>query len=445
MRLTIKEFFKNLLQKGNEKSFDIALTVQQMFDEAGIVPQRQEKDIFRTTIDGVHCSFDVMLERGNRNRLFILTTFPIPVPDHIAASVALELNRLTKNNSSGNSIVTIEKTDGVYSIWSYTDCRFTKPPTPDEVKALMIHTVDLLDGENFCSLCCAIMGYATNEALQRTKIYNAVEGDIAAIHIAIADNYRNLDDMAKGVSASRYGGRLLRLAIHIIENGVSKAHARKLLKNQTPLLVIQEAYNLTDYAGRDVLRKLLYLAYNKKDNNAFNENEGIIGQREAVTMIEKDIYLLLKGDVSLSGSNMELQDSDLSGDDKRNITPEWIDTLEDNEIFVFGCRNSGRHLDGASHFALENFGAIMGQREGRQGQSYAIPTIGGTIGLKEIRQSVETFTQYAEEHPELHFLVTPIGCGGGCRRPEEIAPMFRRAAELHNVSLPESFLDIIGS
>lgn len=127
----------------------------------------------------------------------------------------------------------------------------------------------------------------------------------------------------------------------------------------------------------------------------------------------------------------------------RNVTPEWIDTLRGNEIFVFGCRNSGRHWDGASAFALKHFGAITGQREGRQGQSYAIPTIGGVIGLKEIRKSVATFTQYAAEHPELHFLVTPIGCGGGCRSPREIAPMFREAAKLSNVSLPQEFWDIL--
>lgn len=123
------------------------------------------------------------------------------------------------------------------------------------------------------------------------------------------------------------------------------------------------------------------------------------------------------------------------------ITPEWIETLKENEIFVFGCRNSGRHFDGASAFALDNFGAIMGQREGRQGQSYAIPTIGGIIGLKEIRQSVKTFTQYAAKHSELHFLVTPIGCGGGCCEPWEIAPMFRNASKLSNVSLPKVFWD----
>ena len=126
-----------------------------------------------------------------------------------------------------------------------------------------------------------------------------------------------------------------------------------------------------------------------------------------------------------------------------NVTPEWIDSLKENEIFVFGCRNSGRHLDGASNFALENFGARMGQREGRQGQSYAIPTIGGVIGLKEIELSVKTFTQYASEHPQLHFLVTPVGCGGGCRRPSEIAPMFSDAAKLANVSLPQEFWNIL--
>lgn len=125
------------------------------------------------------------------------------------------------------------------------------------------------------------------------------------------------------------------------------------------------------------------------------------------------------------------------------ITPELVETLGEGEIFVFGCRNSGRHFDGASNFALEHFGAIMGQREGRQGQSYAIPTIGGTIGLRDIRKSVTTFTQYAAEHPELHFLVTPIGCGGGCRSKWDIAPMFNETSKLPNVSLPLCFWHVL--
>lgn len=98
------------------------------------------------------------------------------------------------------------------------------------------------------------------------------------------------------------------------------------------------------------------------------------------------------------------------GQEKR-ITPEWIEILKENEIFVFGCRNSGRHFDDVSAFALKHFGAVFGQRERRQGRSYATPTIGGVIGLKEIRHSVITFTQYAAKHSELHCLVTPVGCG----------------------------------
>ena len=152
---------------------------------------------------------------------------------------------------------------------------------------------------------------------------------------------------------------------------------------------------------------------------------------------------LLNRLIALHKSGEKMQETALLKTNEQNVTPDWIDTLQENEIFVFGCRNSGRHFDGASNFALENFGAIMGQREGRQGQSYAIPTIGGVIGLKEIRQSIKTFTQYATEHPELHFLVTPIGCGRGCRRPCEIAPMFRDASKLPNVSLLQEFWDIL--
>jgi hypothetical protein len=125
----------------------------------------------------------------------------------------------------------------------------------------------------------------------------------------------------------------------------------------------------------------------------------------------------------------------------KRITPEFVSSLRENEIFVFGCRNSGRHWDGASAFALKNFGAVMGQREGLQGQSYAIPTIGGRIGIKEIRRSVEKFTLFATAHTELHFLVTAIGCGGGGWRPSQIAPLFRKASKLPNVSLPQEFWD----
>ena len=122
------------------------------------------------------------------------------------------------------------------------------------------------------------------------------------------------------------------------------------------------------------------------------------------------------------------------------VTPEMVRTLKENEIFVFGCRRSGRHWEGAALFALEHFGAVFGQGEGRQGQAYAIPTAG--VGLSTIKEAVNKFIGYALIHPELHFLVTPVGCGLGGWCAREIAPLFRDTMSMENVWLPQDFWDI---
>ncbi len=56
------------------------------------------------------------------------------------------------------------------------------------------------------------------------------------------------------------------------------------------------------------------------------------------------------------------------------FTPEYIDTLPDDGIFVFGSNTDGDHCGGAALVALKRFGAVNGQAEGPQGRSYAIPT-----------------------------------------------------------------------
>ena len=65
--------------------------------------------------------------------------------------------------------------------------------------------------------------------------------------------------------------------------------------------------------------------------------------------------------------------------------------------------------------------------------------LGGKIDKNELRNSVMRFTQYAGDHPEFKFLVTPLGCGGGGWRPSIVAPMFREASALSNVYLPLLF------
>ncbi|MEH2890145.1 hypothetical protein V7T85_01135 [Segatella copri] len=126
---------------------------------------------------------------------------------------------------------------------------------------------------------------------------------------------------------------------------------------------------------------------------------------------------------------------------KGRITPSWIDSLKENEIFVFGSNLAGMHGGGAARIARLHFGAVMGKGVGLQGQSYAIPTMQG--GVETIRPYVEEFLDFANRHPEKHFLVTPIGCGIAGFEAEDIAPLFEKAKEMKNISLPESFWEVI--
>lgn len=122
------------------------------------------------------------------------------------------------------------------------------------------------------------------------------------------------------------------------------------------------------------------------------------------------------------------------------IIPSVIYSLAPNEIFVFGSNALGMHHAGAARVAYNEFGAEWGNGEGLQGQSYSIPTMEGEHNTK---LAIMRFTQYAREHPELKFLVTPVGCGIAGYTPEEIAPMFKDAAYLENVYLPISFWKVL--
>ena len=68
---------------------------------------------------------------------------------------------------------------------------------------------------------------------------------------------------------------------------------------------------------------------------------------------------------------------------RTNRTSPWmIVQLKPNEVFVFGSNVNGYHGGGAALTALQKFGAIWGQGEGLQGQSYGIPTMEGIDSRK---------------------------------------------------------------
>lgn len=127
--------------------------------------------------------------------------------------------------------------------------------------------------------------------------------------------------------------------------------------------------------------------------------------------------------------------------DMNRITSDKITTLKPNEIFVFGSNLKGQHGGGAAYYAYVKFGAEWGNGIGMQGQSYAIPTMHG--GPNAIKPYVDQFIKFAKNNPQYKFLVTPIGCGIAGFEPEEIAPLFADAVDVENISLPESFWEVL--
>jgi hypothetical protein len=130
-----------------------------------------------------------------------------------------------------------------------------------------------------------------------------------------------------------------------------------------------------------------------------------------------------------------------SMDKRKRISPDLINNLKENEIFVFGSNLDGMHIGGAARVAYNKFGALWGQGVGLQGQSYGIPTMHG--GIEKIRLYVDEFIDFAKSHLELKFMVTRIGCGIAGFKDEEIAPLFKDAFEIENIYLPKSFYDIL--
>ena len=106
-------------------------------------------------------------------------------------------------------------------------------------------------------------------------------------------------------------------------------------------------------------------------------------------------------------------------------TPERLAELPEGSIFVFGSNATGAHGGGAAKVALDRFGAIWGQGEGLQGQSYGLPTM---EGFDALRGAAERFVTFAGEHPELRFYLTKVGCGIAGHDESDVAPSVRRDA-----------------
>ena len=119
-----------------------------------------------------------------------------------------------------------------------------------------------------------------------------------------------------------------------------------------------------------------------------------------------------------------------------------IESLKPNQIFVFGSNANGNHAGGAARQALESFGAIIGQAEGLQGQSYGIVTLDKDmqkVSLDYIKEQLVKLNDFAKKNDDKVFLLTLIGCGIAGFSIEEIKSVVAEIEWARNIDIPEEF------
>ena len=79
---------------------------------------------------------------------------------------------------------------------------------------------------------------------------------------------------------------------------------------------------------------------------------------------------------------------------QKRTTPEFITSLEPNEIFVFGSNLKGMHGGGAALIAYRKFGAIMGKGVGSQRGEYRVTTWLGKLAKVDLHWSIKSIMQF---------------------------------------------------
>lgn len=150
----------------------------------------------------------------------------------------------------------------------------------------------------------------------------------------------------------------------------------------------------------------------------------------------------------------------------------FITKLKENEVFVFGSNEGGFHGEGAAAYAFRFDSSIpwrrdpfmlaaldspkgsrkhvgkwailgtgRGYMEGQEGKSYAISTVKFISGkryslpLDEIESQISEFIYFAKEHPELTFLVTPVGTGYAQYSKDKMSSIWSKYTLTDNIKL----------
>lgn len=293
------------------KNLTLEDCVVKMFESAGIVPDRRG-NMFHTEVQGKYCAYNVGLNCDAGNKLIAYVQFPLPVDKNVAYAANYEVKRICKDEAekfSGTTLQLIEKDNG-YDIVAITLKPFGKlsDNTPDEIRKAMIQTVDILDDENFASLAAAIFGYKSYEEVKQNMKAVTADGNKVSLHLN--DGYRELLGKTPGLNNSRYLGRLMAYATHIMtekdDDELVNRAAGALSESFDEF--IQEIYNIAHEKERDLIRKLRFLG--KANNEEGNDNDFVLGRNEAKS------YLDASGDPWRLVYGENLDNPDVSGADK---------------------------------------------------------------------------------------------------------------------------------
>ena len=191
----------------------------------------------------------------------------------------------------------------------------------------------------------------------------------------------------------------------LIENPLSYEQAMYDMNRRAGMLLNSYyPYNTPSYSGaRNRLAELT------KSNFLDADTINSIHSDMLVYMLSQQEDSLFNGEMpilvnSINTSNLDTTVNSYTG----NITPDA------NTIFVFGSNPEGRHGAGAAKIAREQFGAIYGQGEGLQGNSYALPTkdlrVKENRGLRsipesQIIESIRKLYDVAKQNPSKQFKI----------------------------------------
>jgi len=146
-----------------------------------------------------------------------------------------------------------------------------------------------------------------------------------------------------------------------------------------------------------------------------------------------------------------------------------ITSLQPSEVFVFGSNRDGFHGAGGAGLACRGdagntwrndswflkamkapvgstdrigkwavYGVARGFQEGREGKSYAIVTVTRpgakrSIPLEDIFGQLQDLWKFAAEHPELSFVISPIGEGYAGYSRTEMDSLWERLPKMPNI------------